>query len=281
MVYVDVLIVLNTIVTFILLLSVRQFSGCATGPARLTVASIVGGVYSLVLLAPEMKFILTLLTKAAMGASITYIAFPVKRLRVMLRCLSLFLGMSFLFAGVLYAVTLVGGERVTYNNGFGYMELSLPAVVGLCVALYLVILFLRKKVFSPKPADAVYSIEIMRGGGTFTGRALLDTGNRLGDVYGGKEVILLDAAAAKALTGLEVTSDVEAMANAGLPVRLLPVTALSASRLLPAFTADRAVVYNDARRREVEKPCVAVAPDGFGNEYQALIGGAFFEGGDR
>ena len=277
-IYVDVLIVLNTVVTFILLLSVRQFSGCETGPARLIVASVVGGVYSLIILAPPMNLILTLLTKAAVGASITYIAFRTRKLRQMLRSLFLFLGMSLLYGGVLYAVTLTGSGFVTYQNGFGYMELSLPGIVALCVALYLVILLLRKKVFRPKTDEAVYTVELFFRERCVRIPALLDTGNNLQDVYGGREVILLSASEAEALAGVPVTDDVEAMQAAGLSVRLLPVSALSAARLLPAFTADSAVVYDDARRTVVEAPCVAVTTDDLGGErYRALIGSAFFE----
>lgn len=277
-IYVDVLIVLNTVITFILLLCVRQFTGCATGSGRLVAASLVGGVYSLIILAPPMNLFLTLLTKAAVGLSIAYIAFRATRLRHILRSGLLFLGMSFLFAGVLYAVTLTGTNRLTYNNGFGYMELSLPALVALCVALYLVILLLRKKVFLAKEQDAVYRMELFYKENSFRGSALLDTGNGLRNAYSDSEVILLTEDAAKSLTGFRVTADVAKMSDLGLPVRLLPVKALSAEKLLPAFTAEKLIVYDEGVRREVQSPCVAVTDDPLGRErYQALLSGSFFE----
>ena len=116
-----------------------------------------------------------------------------------------------------------GWSQIVYNNGFGYMELSLPALVALCVALYLVILLLRKKVFLAKEQDAVYRMELFYKENSFRGSALLDTGNGLRNAYSDSEVILLTEDAAKILTGFRVTADVAKMSDLGLPVRLLSI----------------------------------------------------------
>ena len=54
-IYVDVLIFLNTIITFIILLTTVEISGVSPKTFRLLTGSLLGGIFSLIILAPEMN----------------------------------------------------------------------------------------------------------------------------------------------------------------------------------------------------------------------------------
>lgn len=281
-VYVDILILLNTIVTFVLLLTVRQFTEIQTGPGKLIVASIVGGCYSLILLAPPMSFVLTAITKLLMGISIVMIAFRTRILRKMLRCILLFSGFSFLYAGAIYAFALTVDHRfVQFNNGFAYYNLSYTTIILLCLSLYIVLRLLKKRLLIYSHKDMLYKMEIRYETRSSRFVALLDSGNHLRDPYSGKTVILVNPTVCKSLTGAENTDILLEWIRNGTPIkgfRLLPVTALSASGVLPAFTADTAILQTESGDKLIEHPCVAFTDDMLGaDRYQALINETVFQ----
>lgn len=269
-IYADVLIFLNTVITFLLLLTVKQFTGAMTGAGRLTLASFAGGCYSLIILAPQMNVFLMLLTKAAMCVSIVFIAFKAKSLKKMAKCSLLFLAFSFLYAGIMYSLSFVlDSSYFSVNNGSVYFDLSVYSLIVISAVIYTVIWFLRKRFFTPSPEDMIYCADISYRENTVKVKALLDSGNSVRDIYTGKPVIILSSSSAESLTGQKLP---ELPGEGDIPLRLIPVNSLSSKKLLPAFTAEKAVIFCDNGDREIKAPCVAVTEDSLGGEkYQALI----------
>ena len=274
-VYADVLIFLNMVITFFLLLTVKAFAGASASAGRLVLASFVGGAYSLVLLAPKIHFLLLLLAKAGMCVSITFLAFRARSAKKMLRCTALFLAVSFLYAGVMYAFSyFFGTSGLIVNNGAAYFPLSVPALIALCSAVYGVLWVLRRTVFRVTKDDMLYDVTVKLLQREICITALMDSGSSLRDIYTGSPVMVLTSVAAASLTGTEIPSDAaEVMSrNGDVPFRLLPVSALSAQKLLPAFTADEVLVSGERTEKRLRQVSVAVTADGLGAEkYQALI----------
>ena len=279
-IYADVLIFLNVVITFFLLLTVKQFTGVKTTTARMIAGAVVGGVYSLIVLAPHLPFLLMLLAKTAMSLSITFISFRERRMKKMLQCFVLFWTVSFLYAGIMFALQLlVKGQRITVNNGTVYFDINIFALIFITVVIYFVIWFLRRKVFRYDQMDMICDIELHYCGNTVKAKALLDSGNHVRDIYSNYPVVILTSAFAERLTTQPIHCETSSVLNAGthgIPLRLLPVQALTGEVYLPAFTADSAEVFTDRRQRKHGSVCVAVTDDQLGSEkYQALIGEDF------
>ena len=275
-IYADVLVFLNTVITFILLLTVRQFTGAGTSAGRMIAASFVGGAYSLIILAPKMHFLLMLLAKTAMGVSITYIAFRVRSFRRMLKCLSLFLIASFLYAGIMYSLRyFIGSGFITVQNGSVYFDLSVYSLILITVLIYVVILILRKKVFGVRQEDMVYDLVLTLGENSVTVKALLDSGHTVRDIYTNQPVVILRSEEAGRLTETDCrTPDfwLCAAETGGIAWRLLPVRSLSGEKLLPTFSAETAQTAGENVLKKLGPVSVAVTEDRLGSEaYQALI----------
>ena len=274
-VYADVLIVLNMVITFILLLTVKIFAGVGTNTVRIMLASLVGGVYSLIILAPKMHLVLLLLAKAGMCISISFIAFHIRNFRKMARCCVLFLFASFLYAGILYAFSyFFQTDALIVNNGAAYFQLSAVSLVLICAAVYGVLYLLRKKLFLTKQRDMIYEMNITYDVHDIKIKALLDTGHTVKDVYTGKPVIILNADYASFLTGIPADTDVNGWADADpkLCFRLLPMQVLGGETYLPAFIANKVTVSCTQSISERKDVCVAVTKDKLGEQnYQALI----------
>ena len=276
-IYADELILFNTLMTFILLLTVRQITGMKPTGGRLALASVAGGVYSMILLAPKMNVFLTLLTKMLMGFTITWIAFPSRVVRKTLKCALVFLGVSFCFGGVCYAAkSMLGGRFLLFNNGFFYYDLGTFSIIMISVGLYLTIKLLRKTLFTRSSRDMVYEMELTYNGKSARMKALFDSGHKIEDVYKHRPVILIAPGVAYRLTGLHGAEEILRSMEKGTTQThflLLPVSSLAATRLLPAFTASNATIYLNEGKKTLDSPCVAVTDDELGAQtYQALIG---------
>lgn len=271
-VYADELVFLNTVVNFVLLLTVRLFTGAETGTGRLVCASLAGGAYSLILLAPEMGWLPMLLTRTAMCVSLVFLAFRLRSLRSMMRCTLLFLGVSFLYAGVFFWLSRVAGGFFTMRNGVGYFDPGLGLLLAGSVGLYYLIRWIRKTFFRFRSADMVYEMALTRDRTTVKTHALLDSGNHARDPFFHRPVIIVTESVAARLTGVREPSRFGTEETRDARFRLLPVSSVGEETLLPAFTADKAVLRRDGIVREVPSPCVAVTRDPLGGErYEALI----------
>lgn len=271
-IYADVLVFFNTVVTFILLLSTAQFSGIKSKASRLVIGSLVGGAYSLMILAPEMGAAAVFAARTAMAVTLVLIAFEPKKIKAFFRAFSVFLLCNFLYAGGVYAVFyLFSPSFMQVNNGYAYYDMSVTSVIISCAVIYLIILLLRKTVFAKKTADNIFVVDIRYNGKTLTRRALLDTGNGLKDAFNQKSVMILNSDSAFQLTGEMLSADALAESSALKP-RLIPVKTVSGSRLLPVFTADGITVYKENGENRIENPEIAVTQDELGGEsYSALI----------
>lgn len=262
-IYLDTLIFLNTVVTFLLLLSVRQFSGVRTADGRLIVASFLGGAVSLLILAPPLGPVVGIPVRIACGLLIVTAAFYTRGGKGFLKCACLFLAMTFLYAGGMFFLSQLG-TGVLCRNGVSYMGLNLPSLVLLSCVLYALLKLLKKKCFSGREQYR-YEIGLRRGDRSVSGKALYDSGHFVTDCYTGNPVIVVrrdfilpllsgrEAAYLAALGRFAAASPVDTLA-----ARLIPVATVAGERFLPAFTCEKAVVKNGDRFVQADAVSVAV-----------------------
>lgn len=276
-IYVDILVGFNAVVTFILLLSVRQFTGIKTTGVRLVLASLAGGAYSLIMLAPKLSFPIAVLTKTLMCISLVCIAFQSRVIRKMIKCCIVFIGMNFLFAGIAYsAENLLHTNAISMKNGFSYVRLSYISLLALFVLIYILLRLMRRKLFSFTGKELIYSAKLCMNGKQIRLRALLDSGHQLKDIYSNRPVFVVNASVLHGLIGFENVSQIlQAMEKGAgeIRFRLIPVSTVTASGLLPAFTCEKAVLTDEESEKIVPNLCVVATDDALGGDrYQALIG---------
>ena len=274
MVYADVLVFLNTVLTFIILLSVKVFSGCNSTMLRITSASVIGGFYSLILLVPPLHLLILFISKAAVSILIISTAFALKRVNQIIKYGTLFFLVSYLYAGVIYAANLYfNSNYITVNNGTVYYNLSLYSLILISVAVYIVLLIIKKKILRYNHRDMIYDLTIHAKGKEIQLKALFDTGNSVKDIYFDLPVIIMNEKNIFMLFGeINMCEDTLSYLHKKVPVRLLPIASISGEAYLPAFTADRAVICGNTENRTFNNVCVALTKDPLGYEkYQALI----------
>jgi stage II sporulation protein GA (sporulation sigma-E factor processing peptidase) len=258
-IYIDVLILLNIIITFLLLLGTSSLLSLSPKPIRYMAGSLLGGASSLVILMPEMGFVLSILTKLIFSFLIVVSVYGPKRVPVAIKETAYFFAVSFIFAGMMmFAASLPGVSLVQYRNGAAYINLSFFSLISACVVCY-VITFILGRITSHKASgDIKFSVIIGYGGVVAETQAILDTGNALTDPFTGESVIVGDIACLKTVMPTEIRKYYN-NEDVSDRLRLLPCKTVSSETLLPCFRPDRVEIKGGNTSCILKKPLVAVS----------------------
>lgn len=277
-IYADILIVVNSIVTFFVLLSTSDIVRICCRKIRILTGSVIGGLFSLIIVAPPMNLFFVFLTRIIMCLIIVLISFPVKRIRSILKCMAGFSLISFLYAGIVYFLSgLINSNRIIYNNGYGYFDLSAISLVGIIVIIFFAVKLVNKKLMSSHKKDYIFDTEIEFRKNKYHIKALFDSGNNVRDSYSGKPVIIVSFSEVETAFSEEDKKTVKDILSGNysgvvMGMRLIPVKTLGEQKLLPAVSAERLTVKDEFSLITIDEPCIAFSSDSFGGkEYGALI----------
>lgn len=253
-IYLDLVILLNFLVDFLLLLGTNRLSGFPGAPLRCAFGAALGALYSGACLLPGFSFLGNLLWRTVSLVFVAVLAFgcdisAVKRGGV-------FLILSMAMGGIALSIG---------RNDFPALILAALLCYGLC-----------RVAFGRRIGGRTYTPVILTyGGRTLSLTALEDSGNTLTDPITGEQVLVISGAAAQELTGLtrqQLASPLETLAKRPLPgLRLIPYHAVGCSGGLLLGLRFANVVIGGRTTSAI----VAFAPEGLGNGemYQALTGG--------
>ena len=253
-VYLNLVMVLNFLVNFLLLLGTNKLSGFQPELRRVSASAALGAVYSGACLLPEFRFLGAFLWRLGVLGTMAVIAFGVNRTAVKQGGVFLLMNMA------------LGGFALSFGReNWGAFLLAAVGIWLLCQAAF---------------GDAIggreyVPLELAYGGNRLQLTALRDSGNSLRDPITGEQVLVLSAQAAGRLTGLtpeQLRKPLETLEHRPLPgLRLIPYrTVGTESGFLLGLRFENV--------RIGKKRCSAVAafaPNGLGrgDGFQALTGG--------
>lgn len=253
-VYLDLVILLNICVDFLLLLGTNRLSGYGSQCLRLGLSSILGGLYAGACMLPGFSFLSNVIWRLVSLAIMAVIAFGADRSA--LRRGTVFVFLSMALGGI---ATGLG------KNSFSALILSAGILTGMCFIGF------RGNIGLKQYAK----VQIRYGGKSFDLTALRDTGNTLIDPLTGGHVLIAGPELAWDMLGItqqQLADPIGTIGQGRYPrLRLIPYRAVGQScGMLLALSADGIMI--DGRK---VNPLVAFAPNGFGKEevYQALTGG--------
>lgn len=253
-VYLDLVVILNFLVDFLLLLGTNRLAGFPSEGKRLLPAAILGGIYGGACMLPEFRFLGNTLWRLVSLAGIAVIAFGWNR-SALKRC------------GVFVLLSMaLGGIAVCFGRS------NFPALILATGGIWL----LCRVAFGENVGGREYvPVEITYGKKSASLIALRDSGNTLRDPITGEQVLIIAGDVAEELTGLtekQLCSPLETLALRPIPgLRLIPYRAVGqAGSMMLAMRFDDVKI--GSRRQSA---VVAFASEGLGSGemYQALTGG--------
>lgn len=253
-VYLDLVVILNFLVDFLLLLGTNRLSGFPPGIRKLIPAAALGAGYSGLCMLPGFRFLGSLLWRLVSLVLMAVIAFGWNRSTVKRGCIFVLLSMA------------LGGMAMNVGRpNFPVLILAASGIWLLCTAA-----------FGGSVGGREYvTISLSYGNHTETVVALRDTGNQLRDPVTGEAVLIISGTVAQRLTGLsdrQIQNPMQTIVErpiAGL--RLVPYASVgNPCGMLLALPIDNCCMDGSVRRT-----LVAFAPEelGRGAVYEALTGG--------
>ncbi len=244
-IYVDVLVSVNILLTYIFLVCVRVFLRYPTNKWGVGIASVIGGLSALVVFVPDMNSVASGIYKIFVASLIVSVSFLPKKLFQYLKTLLAFLGITLLFGGAVYAVTIIVNPRkILFVNGTVYFDMSIKYLVGSVFLIYGMFLAFDYFLVRSYAKNKIYDIEIkFRDTRVFT-KGFLDTGNNMTDAFSGRPVVVGEIDALSPLFTYEELVFLKSSVYENMPdsligkIRLIPCKTVGESSLLPLFRPD-------------------------------------------
>ena len=214
---------------------------------------------------PEMGMILNILSRLIAGVIITYISFGFKTYKRFLKTLSVFLLITFAFAGVMIGLWMIfRPSGMLINNSTVYFGISLPVLIVSTAVCYVLVRVIFRIILKNKPQQSIFDFTLEIDGKKLQGRAMLDTGNILAESFSGYPVVVCTYDFLKDIFPCNSESffkgEVTALGeiedeNWKRKVRLVSFSTVTETGTMPSFRPDRLIVKNSF---ETDKVFVAV-----------------------
>ena len=241
-IYLDVLLLSNLWADYALLRTAACITHVKMPRLRGLLAALLGAASALTVLLPPFSVPVSLCFRLLLTLLICGTAFGFRNLRLLLRQTGVLLALSMLFCGAMYLLSvLFAPQSVTVRNLGMYADISLMTLLGGTAAAAGVTVFLSRRRACQR--HRCYRLLLRIQAHDFVLPALADTGNTLTDLFTGKPVAVVSAAA---LTGwLSGYPDTVTAAMTCAGFRMLPVRTVTGEAVLPAIRPEKACLCKE------------------------------------
>lgn len=229
--YLDVLVMLNTIIDYFALKISCELCGKSIRNVRIAIASAAGGVLSLLILLEMPSNTAGFALKLISSAIVSLIAVGLGDSRSAAKItVSMFL-ISMLICGAAYALSRNSNHNIFLNNCYIYLDIS-PVTLLLALALSYALLSALESFFPETGFRDIVNIEIEIRGNSVRSKALVDSGNLLKSTVDGKRVAIVSHRLAdhliadNAMEMLSAPENFQLLFSEGYHIRFVPYSTL-------------------------------------------------------
>lgn len=200
-VYLDMLILENLIMNYLILWVTAKFSKERTSFIRLIMSSAIGAAYATIMFFPSFKFVYTFLFKILLSFVLIVVAFYPSKLKQFLKLVAIFYIVSFVFGGAAFGLFYFTNFGAILSNGIFYIS-NFPVKILLVssTASYVIIRFAWSAIQNRLSKDNLFvMVDICVETKKTNIRALIDTANSLYDPISNLPVMVVEYNAIKEL----------------------------------------------------------------------------------
>ncbi len=193
-IYIDIVIIENLIMNYIILCATGIVSKIKIKHLRLIMASLLGAIYSVVAYMKILEIYSNIVLKILLSVIIVYIAYNPQTVKKLWKTLVMFYLVSFVFGGVAFSlIYIIKPQDIIMKNGLFLGTYPLKTIIlGAIVAFAIIIIAVKiiRKKFTTK--DMICDIEIMLNNKKINTKALIDTGNMLKEPITNTPVVVVE-----------------------------------------------------------------------------------------
>lgn len=273
---------LNLFVTYFLLLSVSKLLHYALCQKRLIIASILGGLYSLVILIQQIPAIWLAFFKLMMSMLLVRICFGKESKKNFLKTLLFFYLVNFIYAGLMFAIWyFISPVGMVCQNGVVYFQISSLVLCITTIAAYLVIQLTSRCLTKHVQDSQLASIQISANNQEVIVTAFVDTGNHASDLLTGLPLIICELQALHGLFPDNVYRSLQTMSLDQIEhpywkkhLRILPLSAVTGSSVVTGFKPDTCYLLEGNTKYPKEAIIALSSQPLSSGDFSALIGSA-------
>ena len=193
-IYVDVVLIENLIMNYIILLATGLILKTKLKHLRLIIASLLGAIYSIVAYINFLEIYSNFFLKILLSVIIVYIAFNPQTMKKMWKSILIFYLTSFVFGGAAFAlIYIIRPQDILMKNGLFLGTYPLKTVILAAIVAFIVIItaftIVKTKVTKK---DMFCNIEIKLNGKILKTKALIDSGNMLKEPITNTPVVVIE-----------------------------------------------------------------------------------------
>lgn len=292
-IYLDVLILENLVINYLILYVTAKFSRYSTSTLRLFSGAIIGALYvGIIIVEPDVKVFYTTLAKILLSFFIIAVTFSPRKVMTFIKTLVIFYISTFIFAGAALAFLFFNEQGGFVKNGIVYvcgqskwslMFFSL-VTVGIIIKIFMEVIqskFTRENLLIP--------VKISFDNRKIGFPALVDTGNSLKDPLTNIPVMVVEFKALEELLPIEIKDIFKNSKEDDLSCvtttistskwfsrfRLIPFSSLGKENgMLIGFRPDFIEIGEEEEKRDVKNVIVGIYNRSLSRneKYKALLG---------
>ena len=193
-IYIDVVLLENLIMNFIILLATGLILKEKIKIVKLVLSSLLGAIYSVISYLSILEIYTSMILKIILSIVMIYVAFNPQTMKKMWKDLIIFYLTSFVFGGAAFAlIYIVKPQDILMKNGLFLGTYPLKTIILGTIIAFLVIMTAFTVVKSKiTKKDMFCEIEIYLNGKTIKTTAMLDTGNLLKEPITNTPVVIVE-----------------------------------------------------------------------------------------
>ncbi len=210
-IYIDIIIVENLIMNYIILYATGLISKNKISHLRIIFASIIGAIYAVTEYISKLNIYSNILLKIILSIVIVFIAFYPQNVKKMFKLLVLFYLTTFTFGGVAtYLIYVLKPQNIIIKNGmyvgtYVLKVIFIGAIVG-TIILIIAFKFAKNKITKK---DMICKVKIKLNGKEIVLDTMVDTGNMLKEPLTGNPVVVVEKTSLYDLMPKEILNNTE------------------------------------------------------------------------
>lgn len=290
-VYVEYLIIENTIINYIILYVTKKVSRTDTSIQRMFLSAIISSLYVLVFFFPSLNFMTKFSIKFSISIFIIILAFNPEKFYTFIKLLIVFYAITFLFAGAsLGLFYFLKTDSGIINDTFYIFDFPIEfLILGIAISIFLIKYFINFLQIKLGKKDIMTTVIINLNDKKAQLIALVDTGNSLREPLTQKPVIIVEYFAIKDIlpkkleklfmnTGelqLDTIAEVMLEVNSEIKLKVIPYKTIGRSNgMLIGFKPDEIYIDDESfKKRIVNDVIVGIYNDklSIDDKYRCLL----------
>ncbi len=264
-IYLDILLILNLYVDFILIYTSKILIKQKVRFIRMLAAATVGSLSSLLILLPSFGKAVSFILSALIALILSLIAFGIRNL---IKTATILYALTCLYSGVTMVIwNLTHQSNVIINNNIVYFNIS-PIILILSTLVFYIIICIFIRFIVRLTSEQNCKLILTYDNSCVNLNCIIDTGNSLRDCISNLPVAIIDYKSSLTLLKMdmfEINSD-----NAVRGYRVVPCKSVTGQQLLPAFKPDSATAVINNKKYTVNL-MIAVSKSNLSDSYRAII----------